>query len=160
MTVYSMNEFTADGRLRGTYVYMLLCQMEFGPIHIGVGRAKEPLQRLAKLRSACPVIPRIIALAELANERKASAVERDLHVELNRWHTHLSWFRVDPMQRTEFNAAWKAAVAKHSTPSRPIEFRQYDVETLIEQRKKKQQMHRLNFARRGAVFQDFVKQGS
>lgn len=149
MTVECANVFTSDGRLRGSYVYMLLCQVE-EPIHIKVGRSCWPLSQLDRLRDA-----QVISVAEVASLRKAVAVESDLRVALARWLTCANWFTVLPAERADFNAAWKPVIAAHSEPSRRIDWRNYSIPLLISAAKERQQVARKRFMGRSLAYQNF-----
>lgn len=158
MSMHTANLYTPDGRLRGSYVYMLLCQID-RPIHIKVGRSSTPFSRLDDLRISCPVVPQVMAVAEVFSIRKAVRLESDLHLALDNWHSHLEWFVVLPEERAAFNAAWKPVIAAHSTPSRRIEWISHSVPALIRAAETRKRLQKVRFARRGKAFHDYVSHG-
>jgi hypothetical protein len=128
--IESVPVFNCDGRLRGSYVYLLICQV--GPeIRIKIGQSASPLARLASIRTGCAVIPDTIAIAELHSKRIALQLERRLHEIMDEWRTHGEWFSFAEADRAEFNARLRPIVASYSTASRPIRWRKYSVDKLI-----------------------------
>jgi hypothetical protein len=158
MSRFSANLYTPDGRLRGSYVYMLLCQIA-GPIHIKVGRSSNPFARLESLRMACPVIPQALSVAEVHSHKKAVIIERELHAALKRWHSHLEWFVVEPAEKTDFNAAWKPILDFHSNANRRIHWNHFSVPKLIADARKRAQLRGRNFMCRGKAYRDYTKHG-
>jgi len=156
VSLYRANLFTPDGRLRGSYVYMLLCQVQ-GPIFIKVGRSCDPFSRLDELCQESPVVPLAMAVAEVHSHRQAARVEADLRHALWLWHSHFEWYVVYPFEKSAFNAAWKPVMAAHSAPSRKIEWNHYSVSQLIEQARKSARLTRSRFMARGIANQDFAK---
>lgn len=159
MSLYTANLYTPDGRLRGSYVYMLLCQLEEPAIHIKVGRSCNPFARLEKLRSSCPVVPHLISVVELATRRKAVVIEREMHSALNRWHSRGEWFVVLPFEKAKFNAAWKVVFDRHSQPERRMVWNHFSVAELIAEARRLSQMRQRKFMMRGDAYQDYIKSG-
>ncbi len=149
MTVECANLFTSDGRLRGSYVYMLLCQIE-ECIHIKIGRSCTLRARLTEVPEA-----QVISLAEVVSLRQARRLSTELHDALARWHLCLEWFTVLPSERGEFNAAWRPVIDAHSTASRRIHWRNYSLLALRSAAQEHAREQQRRFMRRGRGFQDF-----
>jgi hypothetical protein len=122
--------FHPDGRIRGSYVYMLMCENSDG-IHIKVGRSNNPLGRLATLLTACPLSPGVMATAELPNRRIALNFEQELHCALAPWRTNGEWFLFDSSDKAEFNESLQRAAAHFSKPSWPIRWQKHSVPALL-----------------------------
>lgn len=146
--------FNPDGRLRGSYVYLMLCA-EQERIFVKAGRSNSPLQRLNDLRVGCPLIPEILAVAEVANVSRAKRLENHLHRGLHAWHSHGEWFVLTRAQKFEFNSIIWSIVREHSDPSRRIAWRQYSVPALIRDAQRRRTYAQSRFAKLGQAFRDF-----
>lgn len=97
------------------YVYLLLCQEEAAdPVYAKVGRSVSPRKRARALVTGCPFPVRQLYIAEVGSHRRSVAVERNLHLAMERWHTRGEWFRVRLDERALFNAAWRLVFERHS----------------------------------------------
>ena len=126
--------YTNEGRLRGSYVYLLLFD-EHDCIYVKAGQSADPLKRMTALLVGCPFEPRILATCSLPSARVAGQVETALHRALKAWHIRGEWFRLTLADREQFNALWKAAVAEFATPSWPISCTKLNATELLEQRR-------------------------
>lgn len=133
---------TVDGRLRGSYVYLLLFD-EHGYVYAKVGSADDPIKQLLALLVGCPFEPVILAAASLPNRAIACKVEGALHRAFEQWHLRGEWFRFQLEDRERFNASWKLAVAEFATPSWPIRWTQLNAEELLKDRRKASRYARL-----------------
>lgn len=154
MSVQSFNTFTPDGRLRGSYVYMLLCP-DAETIYVKVGRSASPLARLSHLRTACPVEPQIIALVEVSTRGRAGQLELALHAAFDQWRTNGEWFRFTQQDRPQFTAAWRPVLEQYGDASRRLAWRKYSVRELVKDGKRRQGFIRFQFRQRGKAFRDF-----
>ena len=130
MSIGSLGLYRADGRIRGTYVYLLLCR-DAGPIYAKVGISDVPYRRLLVLRLGCPVKPRQFFTFEVRSRKKALKVERAIHAGLARWAAHGEWFKVEPDHKADFNAALATAIAPHRETGWPCEWSRTRVAPLI-----------------------------
>lgn len=156
MSVTNLNLFHSDGRLRGTYVYMLLC-MDDGPIYVKIGISDNPTERFQALRRGCPVRPRRFAFVEVRSRKKARKVEADLHDAMSRWNAHLEWFMLSKEERGAFNDTWKAVFEKHAEVGWPLKWEQIAVDRLIALGEQRQRFFRRQYAARGKAYRDFIK---
>lgn len=154
MSVENIGLYRPDGRLRGTYVYMLLCRDD-GPIYVKVGITDRPDERLLALRHGCPVTPLQYCTMEVASRRKARVIEIGLHESFRQWRAHGEWFRVNFTDKTEFNAGWRKVLARHATNGWPGEWSRVAVQPVIAA-KQRAARYRLHIIRkRGTSFRDF-----
>jgi hypothetical protein len=109
MSVENSHRFHSDGRLRGSYVYMLLCRDD-GPVYIKIGISDAPSKRLMALRTACPVQPRQFCFVEVRSRSRARTIEKQLHFAMDAWHTQGEWFRVAMHEKPAFNQAWRSVL--------------------------------------------------
>ena len=154
MSTFARTDYTIDGRMRGSYVYMLLCEIG-DEVHVKVAHSCDPLRRLGELRNGCPVTPGIIAVAELSSRRIAVQAETHLHYAFAPWHSHLEWFKFRWDQRAEFNAAWKPTLRSFSTPSRPVCWRKYSVPAITAAAQKRKGFIQRQYARSSQAYRDF-----
>ena len=126
---------TVDGRLRGSYVYLLLFD-EHGCVYAKVGLSDDPIKRLVGILVGCPFEPVILAACTLPNRAIATKVETALHHAFAEWHLRGEWFRLTLEDRERFNALWKAAVAEFATPSWPIRWTKLNAEELLKERRR------------------------
>lgn len=138
---------TIDGRLRGSYVYLLLFD-EHGFVYAKVGLADDPIARLMGLLTGCPFEPVILAACALPNRAIAAKVECALHRAFDEWHLRGEWFRLQLEDRERFNALWKAAVAEFATPSWPIHWTKLNAEELLKQLRRSGRYASLQAAKR------------
>lgn len=111
--------FRPNGRLRGYYVYMLLCQ-DGSTIHAKIGRAHDPIKRARALIVGCPIEPGVLAVCELPSRSTAQRAEAALHHLLKDWRTRGEWFRFEPADKETFNHIWRTALGHFASPSWPI----------------------------------------
>lgn len=156
MSVGNLMAFHADGRMRGCFVYMLLCQ-EDGPIYIKVGKTVSPSARLQQLKTGCPFVPRIFAVAEVGSKGRQSRVEFDLHVAFKAWHSHGEWFAVNEADRARFNAAWKPVLSRYSDAAWHLKWQQFDVGQLDQEAKRKKRFAQHNFMRNCGVYEKALR---
>jgi hypothetical protein len=145
-----------DGRPRGYYVYLLLCQID-GLIHVKVGRSDDPVERLNELLVGCPVEPGILAVCSLPTSKMAWRAEAELHCVLEPWHTHGEWFSFKPEDRSAFNLAWRAALLHFASPSWPMKWTKLSVRPLLAYGRSRLGFFRARRRRAGRAFQDFQR---
>jgi Meiotically Up-regulated Gene 113 (MUG113) protein len=148
--------FHPNGRIRGSYVYMLMCQNSDG-IHIKVGLSNDPLKRLASLMTACPIPPGILATAELPNRKKALNFEQELHCILAPWRGVGEWFLFDESDKAEFNASIQRAAAHFSSASWPIRWQKHSVPALIAIGRQRRSGFRWARRQKGRAYADFSR---
>lgn len=130
MKLTRLPAFRPDGRLRGAYVYLLLCR-EGDAIFAKAGRAQDPISRARDLLVGCPLAPGVLAVAELPSRPLALRAENALHRALERWHARGEWYRFGQADRAAFNDAWRAALAEFASPSWPIRWTKLSMPALI-----------------------------
>lgn len=151
--------FRSDGRMRGSYVYMLMCS-QGEKIHIKVGQSDDPIARLQQIRVGCPFIPKILATAEVATRPLALELEGLLHAAFRLWHVHGEWFTFEPADKPLFNEAWREVFSCFSDKSRPLFWSQLSVRALIKQGQQNRNFLRRQWARKGSAFHDFARHSS
>ena len=156
MSIGNFGLYRQDGRLRGSYVYMLLCRDD-GPIYVKVGITDRPDSRLLALRLGCPVVPRQFCTMEVVSRRKARAIEIDLHAAFGQWAAHGEWFKVDMSHKTEFNEAWKQVLARHTMAGWPAAWSRVAVQPVIEAKHRAQKYRLKVLLRRGPAYRDFTR---
>ena len=147
-----------DGRIRGAYIYMLLCQDDGGPVYVKIGMSSNPTQRLHALRLGCPVTPHQFCTMRHSSSKIALKTERILHKALKQWRSSGEWYRVPVSEQKEFNQALRAALNSYHRSGFPQVWEKVPVQPLVrlaEQRLK--DMQRL-WNSRGLARRDFLSQ--
>ena len=154
MSIQNLGTFRENGRLRGTYVYMLLCRDD-GPIYVKVGISDNPYKRLLMLRGGCPVTPRRFLSFEVRSRKKALQVESAIHAALDRWLAHGEWFKVNKAEKPEFNLALATAIAPHKETGWPCEWGHTLVAPLMEDARSRMNYKRQQLNHRSTAQKDF-----
>ena len=126
MGLGNLGLYRPDGRLRGTFVYVLLCR-DAGPVYAKVGISDRPSRRLQTLRQGCPVSPRQFCWFEVRSRRKARTIEAQLHGALRSWAAHGEWFRVPVEHKPQFNACLRTVIDVHREPAWPCTWEKVSV---------------------------------
>jgi hypothetical protein len=154
MLVVSNQRFHADGRLRGSYVYLLMCQ-DLKHIHVKVGESKQPGDRLRRLMVGCPLDPGLLAVCELPSKRVAQTVEAELHEAFDQWRTHGEWFRFTLEDKPAFNDAWRPVLQRRSTENWPLHWTKMPVKQLLDHAQKRRDVYRARFMQKPMAYRDF-----
>lgn len=158
MSVFTAAAFhKGNGRLRGSYVYMLLCQDD-EQIYIKVGKSDAPLRRLNELRTSCAVTPKLLAYAEVTSSRIALAMEKDIHVSMAPWQTTGEWYRFESEEKERFNEAWKQVFQKYAKPGWPLQWTKVSVEAIAKVAESRKRLYQHRWATRGRAYQDFARE--
>lgn len=153
MRVTTAQAFHPNGRIRGSYVYMLMCQTQEA-IHIKVGISDDPLARLRSLRADCQIEPGILAIAELPNRRMALNFEQELRCVLARWRNSGEWLQFESADKADFNASIQSAAVHFSKPAWPIRWQKLSVPALIAEGRWRQAFIRFRSKRRASTLRD------
>jgi len=156
MMVYAGPGDIFDGRANRNYVYMLLCQDFDGPVYVKVGVSHSPLQRLAALKTSCPMTPQRLAYAVTPTRSRAFRIERDLHKEMARWRNQGEWFRVEMAEKAEFNAAWHKVFMLYGSEGCRLKWEQIAVQPLLKMWRQNSAIHLRAMKKRGRAFKDFA----
>ena len=156
MTIGAYSPFGVDGRIRGSYVYMLLCRDDDGPAYIKIGVSDSPLQRFQHLCCNCGVTPRVFSVVNLRTRKAAFSLERNLLKKYALWKTKGEWIKVEVSDKKQFNEIWQAVFAKHAEKGRPLRWNQLSVATLLAQAKERGRRWQQNYATRGTAYRDFA----
>lgn len=124
--------YRANGRFRGSFVYLLLCESPEG-IYVKIGLSDDPLKRLKGLLNGCPLKPGIMAVAELPNRVKALQFERELHGAMRNFRHAREWFLFSRNDKARFNELLRGAAIEFASPSWPIRWDKLSVPELIRQ---------------------------
>lgn len=157
MTIGSLGIYRQNGRIKGSFVYMLLCHDEGPNIYIKVGMTDCPDKRLAALRTGCPITPKLFYTVEVENRNKAKKLEAELLFVYQPWHHNGEWFMVPAEDKTEFNKSWKKAFAAFHSPSWPLSWSKVAIEPLIKLGEKRARFVRMRYRRNGRAYRDFRK---
>lgn len=149
----------ADGTYQGCYVYLLLCEAD-GAVYVKAGMSNDPVGRIQQLLVGCPLVPGILASAELLNRGIARRAERALHVAFAEWHTNREWFRVPLHDRERFNAARRIAMEGFALRGRPIMWTKLGLAPLLAILRQRQAVAARKAKRGGASFRDFCRDSS
>lgn len=158
MTVTDLSKtlYGKDGRVRGSFVYMLLCQ-DSGPIYVKIGLSNDPFQRMHALRNGCPVELRRFAFVAVPSRKFATKLEMWLHHDLSPWRSQGEWFKFAPEEKPDFNKGWQAAFSKCALPGWPLTWTQMPVAKLMEQWERRKRFAQRLWRRRGRSYQDYLR---
>jgi len=157
MSTFQSGIYGTDGRMKGSFVYMLLCNDAEGPIYIKAGLSDTPTKRLNALRVACPITPRYFYVVEVHSRDQAKIIEAELLSAFEPWHHNGEWFKIPVEDKAEFNESWKKVFRFFSTPAWPLSWTKIAVQPLAEAAKKRKQFVQTMYVKRGRAFQDFKK---
>lgn len=146
-----------DGRIRGSYVYMLLCRDGDGPIYVKIGVSNSPLERFKQLKNNCAVTPRRLLFVAVMSRDIALRLEADLLDSFSQWKTAGEWVKVSLADKQDFNRLWQEAFKRHARKGRPLSWTQIPAENLIKGGNRRLAHFRKLRYRRGAAFRDFVR---
>jgi|SRR5579859_3170539 len=121
-----------NGRIRGTFVYLVLCE-ERGIIFVKVGIADEPIKRLRAIATGCPLDVGVLAYVELPNRAAAFQAERELHIQFQQWRTRGEWFRFKKKDKKPFNTRLRMVLAHWERPSWQMKWTKLDAVALLRQ---------------------------
>lgn len=157
MGVVSSRAYAQDGRTRGMYLYMLLCQS--AGIHIKIGVSDNPLERLIALSVGCPLPLGVLATTMFPSRKIAFRAEKMLHHAFADHHENGEWFRFSPDEKAVFNSTLRIALSVFASPSTPIRWTKLNVQVYLKhQRSASMGKHRA-VQRRGKSFRDFRDDG-
>lgn len=139
-------------------MYMLLCRDEQS-IYIKVGQTTRPENRFHQLRNNCPVTPRSFSVVPVPGPTHSRKLERSLRDTFDKWRVAGEWFRMDASDKQEFNQRLHVILGVHSKPLWPMKITKISVGELIKMAENRRRYWRSTFSRRGAAYQDFVKEG-
>jgi hypothetical protein len=122
--------YTADGLLRGSYIYLLMCQ-KGKHIFIKVGRSENPERRIRELATGCAVKPELLCTMRLPSRRATVKAETALHHALEKWWSHGEWFCVDVDEKSAFNVAIRSVVTEYQKPGWPVSWDKIPVQPLL-----------------------------
>lgn len=154
--IVTPNYFGTDGRLRGVFVYMLLCRDD-GPIYAKVGISANPEKRFQEIRTGCPLQPRQLFIMEQPSRQNARRIEKALHGALRPWHATGEWFATTLREKSAFNAALKAALRPHDSDAWPCRWDRIDARGLLEKWATSRAAAFRRYRRHGPAYQDFTK---
>ena len=160
MSVRKLDLYHPDGRLKGSYVYMLLCQEGESPIYVKAGMSDRPTRRFSSLRAGCPVAPKIMAVCEVRSRNHAKRIEAALHLAFQPWHAHLEWYRVPFEDKKRFNLSWQPVFRQWSEEGWRLEWTQISAQALASRLDANANLFRSNFMRRGRAYRDFARHRS
>ncbi len=149
--------YDTEGRIRGAYVYMLLCRDGDGPVYVKVGMTGHPDNRLHTLRLGCPVTPHQFCTIKRSSREKAFKTETGLHTALKRWKSSGEWYRVPMDEKDEFNAALRDALHAHRQRGYSNTWERVAVQPLIKRAEGRKKVAQRLWAAGGVVRQDFLR---
>jgi hypothetical protein len=156
MSLVGVPTFTSDGRLRGSYVYMLMCQ-DGAPIYIKIGMSDAPLRRLEELRKSCAVTPKILATVALPSRKIAFALETDLHVVMAPWQTVGEWYSYTGDDKAAFNDSWQRVFERYARPGWSLRWSKVAVEPMRKLAESRKRLYQHRWATRGRAYHDFTR---
>lgn len=151
--------FVQEGRIAGSFVYMLLCRDE-DRIYIKIGHSIQPEKRFNSLRNGCPVTPRSFSVIHVPSKTIANRLEQDLHCVFEHWRVSGEWFAMSAEDKQEFNARLHHTLKLYSKPLWRLRIQKVAAKTLIDIATRRQAYWRARFKRGGKAYRDFVKQSA
>ncbi len=155
LTPLFRDAYYPDGTMKGSYVYMLLCQDLNGPIYVKIGISDRPTDRMHALRRTCAVTPHIFATIEVRTRQKARRIEDHLKEAYNNYNTVGEWFLFQESDKTEFNRIWKLVLLIFSDPDQNLKWETVAIKPFEQIAFRNKMNNRIMFKRRGAAFRDF-----
>lgn len=156
MTIGSLSLYNSNGRIRGSYVYMVLC-MEGETIFIKVGLTDIPLNRLSQIKTACPMRVRVFCTMQTHSRKQARIIEGAFLTALGRWRSNGEWFTLTMADKVAFNEACTVVLRNYSTASWPLKWVKLSVPKLQADANKRAGYAKLRFARMGKAEKDFKR---
>lgn len=155
MSVEYLPEYNIDGRLKGSFVYMLLCRDSDGPVYVKVGRSHDPFSRLKNLKNTCAVTPRVFSTVNVRSVDCAKKLEADLLNAYRCWKTTGEWMRLPIEKKSEFNKIWQQVFAKYAEKHWPLSWTQVSVEEFTKKGDEALRFYRRRYAMSSRAYQDF-----
>lgn len=155
MSTFRAPIYHVDGRLRGCWVYFLLCRDDDGPVYVKIGISRRPTARLRELLSGCAVAPQLFGFVALPSRRHALNLEYALHKALCRWRAEGEWFKLSMEERMEFNSIRKSVFALHAKAEWPLRLQYADIQELLRVWERERRQRQRLFKR--AAFRDFSR---
>lgn len=146
--------FDDAGRLRGSYVYILLCMDADGPIYAKVGVADNPHNRINALMTSSPVPARHLAYVHVNSRRAALKMEKDFLDTLKHWRSNGEWFRFSFDDKPIFNRFCREIFGRHATKSWPLQWSKIPLRGVKQAAKIRRTMYRKMAMKRGQAFRD------
>jgi len=151
-----LSPFNSDGRIRGSFVYMMLCQDDNGPAYIKIGHSDSPLRRFLNLRQGCGVTPRVFSFVNLRTRKAACNLERALLKGFAHWKTRGEWIKVAISEKSEFNKIWQEIFELHAEKGRPLRWNQLSAKVLVQQAEERLRRYQREYMQHGQPYQDFT----
>lgn len=148
--------FNLEGRVIGSFVYMLLCRDE-SKIYIKVGHSIRPERRFHEIRNNCPVTPRTFYVIPMPGAALAKELENTLHDRFDKWRVSGEWFAMTVEDKEDFNRRLRDVLSGFSMPSWPVKVDKVPAKTLIKIAERRKAYWQHKFRRGGKAYQDFVK---
>lgn len=120
-----------NGRIRGHYVYFLVCG-DPSRVFIKIGHTHDPISRLSGIRTGCPLPPDTMGLIHVFSREAAIKLEKALHVKMNNWHSHGEWIALNHKDRAEFQIKCYTVLKEHSRRLWPLKITAIDVKSVPE----------------------------
>lgn len=148
--------FVQEGRIAGSFVYLLLCRDE-NKIYIKVGNSIQPEQRFLTLRNGCPVTPRTLSVIHLPSRKLAQRLELSLHGAFSQWRVAGEWFSMVADDKQAFNEKLHTTLKAHSMPQWKLAIQKVPANTLVRMAQQRKDFWRHRYKRNGSAYRDFLK---
>jgi hypothetical protein len=150
--------YHVDGRIRGSYVYLLLCQSADG-IYVKVGMSDSPQRRLQSLMTSSPLRPGVMATVELPTRKTALRCEHAILCALDRWRVKgREWFLFAAADKAEFNTKLHMATVAFASPAWPVTWSKFSVRKMLAAARSRRGLFQSRMRRRGRAYKDFATQ--
>lgn len=159
MPVHDMGLFHSDGRLRGSYLYLLLCRDD-GPVYVKVGISDRPTERLGELRHGCPVTPHQFCFLEVRSRKRALLMERAMKIGLANWSAHGEWFRVPMEEQVPFNDVIRGTLLSYQETGWPCRWERVSVAAIVAHGERQMRGRYRLERRRGPAYRDAAADGA
>jgi hypothetical protein len=154
MQTFTSHFLRSDGRIRGCYVYMLLCEEE-QRIYVKIGSSVDPIKRLKQLTTGCPLQPEVLAVVELPGKQRANNLEHALHLALEQWRSSGEWFKFQQSDRQVFNDIWRPILQTHSSPGWRLAWTKVSIPELRQEYERQRALSLKKSRQCGGAYRDF-----
>lgn len=159
MGVGNFGFYDQNGRVKGDYVYLLLCRDD-QKIFIKIGRSIHPEKRFHALRNNCPVRAISFSTIHCAGREIGKRLERELHFTFAKWRITGEWFSFKAEDKAEFNNLFREVLVALSVPSWPLRVVKVSAKVLITRAVAAKYFNQRRWSKRGKAFQDFTRDSS
>lgn len=121
MTVFDSRLYSHSGRLRGCFIYALLCG-DRSRLAVKIGHSLDPVGRLQQLKGDLEASPRTLAMLELVDKTEAARAEYLLHDRFRGHRIRDEWFAFTMADKEFFNRECSKVLVSFARPGWPLKW--------------------------------------